>query len=459
VTLVRLDDEDHQLLVTMHHIIADGWSLNVLIDEFSRLYAAATQGAAATLAPLPTQYADYGSWQRQWLAQGEGERQLAYWKAQLGDEHPTLELATDHPRSAIACSQRRASHRALGASLSDAIRKTAQAHQSTPFMLLLSAFQSLLHRYSGQRDIRIGVPNANRPRLETQGLIGFFINTQVLRAEIDSRLPFVELLAQTRQAALGAQANQDLPFEQLLEAFPQAREQGLFQVMFNHQQRDSERTQAPAGIARRRAAVAQPRSQVRFATAQRRRSQRSADLSFDYASELFDATTIERLAEHFSNLLREVCERPQASHRRSAIADRHEHDQQKDWGVAPCTPAQQWLPELLNEQARLTPERTALVWDGGSLDFAELHTQANRLAHYLRDKGVGPDVCVAIAAERSPQLLIGLLAIIKAGGAYVPLDPDYPADRLAYMLSDSGVQLLLTQTELLERCRPATASA
>ena len=230
VTLVRLDDDDHQLLVTMHHIIADGWSLNVLIDEFSRLYAAASQGQKATLPALPTQYADYGSWQRQWLAQGEGERQLAYWKTQLGEEHPTLNLATDHPRSAQHVHSAARHSIKLAATLSDAIRQTAQAHESTPFMLLLAAFQSLLHRYSGQRDIRIGVPNANRPRLETQGLIGFFINTQVLRADVDSRLPFVELLAQTRQAALGAQAHQDLPFEQLLEAFPQAREQGLFQV-------------------------------------------------------------------------------------------------------------------------------------------------------------------------------------------------------------------------------------
>ena len=167
-------------------------------------------------------------------------------------------------------------------------------------------------------------------------------------------------------------------------------------------------------------------------------------LSFDYASELFDATTIERLAEHFSNLLRAICEQPVTTVGDLQLLTASEHDQQTSWSVAPCTPASQWLPELLNEQARLTPERTALLWDGGSLDFAELHAKANRLAHYLRDKGVGPDVCVAIAAERSPQLLIGLLAIIKAGGAYVPLDPDYPAERLAYMLSDSGVELLLT---------------
>ena len=444
VTLVRLGDEEHQLLVTLHHIIADGWSLNILIDEFSRLYAAASQGQTLALPPLALQYADYGSWQRQWLAEGEGQRQLAYWKAQLGDEHPTLSLATDHPRSA---QQRNSASRhsvRLDAGLSAAIRQTAQANESTPFMLLLAAFQSLLYRYSGQRDIRIGVPNANRPRQETQGLIGFFINTLVLRAELDGRLPFNQLLAATRQTALGAQAHQDLPFEQLLEAFPQAREQGLFQVMFNHQQRDlSALRRLPGMLADE---LPWHSREAKFDLQLHSEEDRNGRLSlaFDYADEVFDSATIQRLAEHYITLLHAVCEQPQ-----QAIGDLKlmQTDEQQPWSEAPCTPARQWLPELLSQH---TSEDTALVWQGGSLSFAQLHTQANRLAHYLRDKGVGPDVCVAIAAERSPQLLIGLLAIIKAGGAYVPLDPDYPADRLAYMLQDSGVHLLLTQTALLE---------
>nr|WP_314534438.1 non-ribosomal peptide synthetase [uncultured Pseudomonas sp.] len=445
VTLVRLDDEDHQLLVTLHHIIADGWSLNILIDEFSRLYAAAAQGQTLELPPLALQYADYGSWQRQWLAEGEGQRQLAYWKAQLGEEHPTLSLATDHPRSAHHRHSASRHTVRLGASLSEAIRQTAQANESTPFMLLLAAFQSLLHRYSGQRDIRIGVPNANRPRQETQGLVGFLINTLVLRAELDGRLPFNELLAATRQAALGAQAHQDLPFEQLLEAFPQAREQGLFQVMFNHQQRDLSALRRLPGMLADELPwhSREAKFDLQLHTEEDRNGRLS--LSFDYADELFENATLQRLAEHYINLLQAVCEQPE-----QAIGDLRlmQHDEQALHSEAPCAPAQQWLPELLNQQ---TSDNTALVWDGGSLTFAQLHTQANRLAHYLRDKGVGPDVCVAIAAERSPQLLIGLLAIIKAGGAYVPLDPDYPAERLAYMLKDSGVHLLLTQTALLEQ--------
>lgn len=443
VTLVRLDDEEHQLLVTLHHIIADGWSLNILIDEFSRLYAAAAQGQSLELPPLALQYADYGSWQRQWLAEGEGQRQLTYWKAQLGDEHPALNLATDHPRAAQHRHSAARHSVRLDARLSAAIRQTAQAHDSTPFMLLLATFQTLLYRYSGQRDIRIGVPNANRPRQETQGLIGFFINTLVLRAELDGRLPFNQLLAATRETTLAAQAHQDLPFEQLLEAFPQAREQGLFQVMFNHQQRDLSALRRLPGLLADE--LPWHSREAKFDLQLHSEEDRNGrlSLSFDYADELFDCATIQRLAEHFIHLLHAVCAHPQ-----HAIGDLPlmQTDEQQAWSEAPCAPARHWLPELLSQQ---TSDATALVWQDGSLTFAQLHTQANRLAHYLRDKGVGPDVCVAIAAERSPQLLIGLLAIIKAGGAYVPLDPDYPAERLAYMLKDSGVQLLLTQTALL----------
>ncbi|MEW5753498.1 non-ribosomal peptide synthetase [Pseudomonas lactis] len=443
VTLVRLGDEEHQLLVTLHHIIADGWSLNILIDEFSRLYAAVAQGQSLELPPLALQYADYGSWQRQWLAEGEGQRQLTYWKAQLGDEHPALNLATDHPRAAQHRHSASRHSQRLDARLSAAIRQTAQAHDSTPFMLLLATFQTLLYRYSGQRDIRIGVPNANRPRHETQGLIGFFINTLVLRAELDGRLPFNQLLAATRETTLTAQAHQDLPFEQLLEAFPQAREQGLFQVMFNHQQRDLSALRRLPGLLADE--LPWHSREAKFDLQLHSEEDRNGrlSLSFDYADELFDCATIQRLAEHFIHLLQAVCTQPQ-----HAIGDLPlmQADEQQPWSEAPCAPARHWLPELLNQQ---TSDATALVWQDGSLTFAHLHTQANRLAHYLRDKGVGPDVCVAIAAERSPQLLIGLLAIIKAGGAYVPLDPDYPAERLAYMLKDSGVQLLLTQTALL----------
>ena len=448
VTLVKLDDEDHQLLVTLHHIIADGWSLNLLIDEFSRLYAAACLGQTLSLAPLPLQYADYGSWQRHWLAQGEAERQLAYWKQQLGAEQPTLSLATDHPRSALHTQSAARYSLKLDAALGSVVRQTALAHDATPFMLLLAVFQTLLHRYTGQRDIRIGVPSSNRTRQETHGLIGFFINSLVLRAELDGRLPFAALLEHTRQATLDAQSHQDVPFEQLLEAFPEAREHGLFQIMFNHQQRDLGALRRLPGLLAEELEWHSREAKFDLQLHSEEDHQGRLKLSFDYADELFDASSIARLAEHFVSLLRQVTVNTGQALGDLQMLSPGQLLEQHAWSAAPCAPAEHLLPHRLELQAQHTPERIAVLWDAGSLDFASLHAQANRLAHYLRDKGVGPDVPVAIAAERSPQLLIGLLAILKAGGAYVPLDPDYPAERLGFMLRDCGATLLLTQSHL-----------
>jgi len=347
-TLVRPGDEEHQPLLTLHHIIADGWSLNLLIDEFSRLYAAFAQGQALELAPLALQYADYGSWQRQWLAQGEGQRQLDYWKQQLADEAPFLSLATDHPRSAQVRHSAARHGQRLSASLSEAVRQAAQAQQVTPFMLLLAAFQTLLYRYTGQGDIRVGVPNANRPRLETQGLLGFFINTQVLRGQLHGRQSFAELLQQVRQAALGAQANQDLPFEQLLEAFPEAREQGLFQVMFNHQQRDLSALRRLPGLLAEELPwhSREAKFDLQLHTEEDRNGRLS--LAFDYADELFEAATIERLAGHFISLLEHACQQPEAALGDLPLLSQAQAEQLQQWSVAPCAPAERWLPERLH---------------------------------------------------------------------------------------------------------------
>ncbi|MFK3682188.1 non-ribosomal peptide synthetase [Pseudomonas sp. NPDC088890] len=451
VTLARLDEEDHQLWVTLHHIIADGWSLNILLDEFARLYAARCQGQQASLAALPLGYADYAIWQRQWLAEGEAARQLEHWQQQLGDELPVLDLGSDHPRSSQRdkCAARLSVK--VPAKLADALKGLAREQQASLFMVLLAAWQGLLHRYTGQGDIRVGVPNANRPRLETQGMVGFFINTQVLRAQLDGRQPFAQLLAQVRQATLHAQANQDLPFEQLLEALPQAREQGLFQVMFNHQQRDLSALRRLPGLLAEELPWHSREAKFDLQLHSEEDHQGRLSLAFDYAAELFEASTIKRLANHLLALLEQVSAQPQLALGEVQLLDEQARAQLLGWGQAPAPVAQRLLVEQLNEQARLTPERTALVWEGGSLDYASLHQQANRLAHYLRDKGVGPDTCVAIAVERSPLLLVGLLAIVKAGGAYVPLDVDYPPERLAYMLGDCQASLLLSHSNLLER--------
>ena len=449
VTLARLDDDEHQLWVTLHHIVADGWSLNILLDEFARLYAAHCQGHAADLAPLPLGYADYGTWQRQWLADGEAERQLHYWKAKLGDALPVLDLCTDQPRASQR--DKRAARYSLKvpAKLTEALKGLAREQQASLFMVLLAGWQGVLHRYSGQADIRVGVPNANRPRLETQGLVGFFINSQVLRAQLHGRLPFEQLLAQARHATLEAQANQDLPFEQLLEALPEAREQGLFQVMFNHQQRDLSALRRLPGLLAEELPWHSREAKFDLQLHSEEDHQGRLTLAFDYAAELFEASTVKRLAAHLLALLEQVCAQPQLALGEVQLLDEHSRAQVLGWGQAAAAAPERLLVEQLNEQARLTPQRTALAWQGGSLDYAELHQQANRLAHYLRDKGVGPDTCVAIAVERSPQLLVGLLAILKAGGAYVPLDVDYPAERLAYMLGDCNASLLLSHSALL----------
>ncbi|HCL55160.1 MAG TPA: non-ribosomal peptide synthetase, partial [Pseudomonas sp.] len=449
LTLVHLDEEHHQLWVTLHHIVADGWSLTLLMDELARLYAAYCQGLEPKLAPLGLGYADYGNWQRTWLAEGAAERQLAYWRDQLGDAAPVLDLCTDHPRAS-----QRGNHAArlnvkVPAHLSQALNALAHQHQCSLFMVLLAGWQALLHRYTGQADIRVGVPNANRSRLQSQGLVGFFINTQVLRAQVHGRLPFAELLGQVRQATLDAQANQDLPFEQLVEALPQAREQGLFQVMFNHQQRDLSALRRLPGLLAEELPWHSREAKFDLQLHSEQDHQGRVRLAFDYASELFEQDTVARLAQHLLSLFEHVCETPQLPIGEVPLLDEASRARLLDWGQAPAAQPPQLLVEQLNEQARLHPQRTALAWEGGSLGYAELHQQANRLAHYLRDKGVGPDTCVAIAIERSPQLLVGLLAILKAGGAYVPLDVDYPAERLAFMLADCNAGLLLSHSSQL----------
>ncbi|MHA5864084.1 condensation domain-containing protein, partial [Pseudomonas aeruginosa] len=406
-------------------------------------------GQPADLAPLELHYAEFAAWQRQWLDAGEGARQLAYWRERLGDAAPVLELATDHPRTARQASPAARYSLRVDEALARAIREAALDHEASVFMWLLAAFQALLHRHSGQGEIRIGVPSANRQRLETQGLVGFFINTLVLRGTPRARQPFAALLGEAREATLGAQANQDLPFDQVLAACGQGGQ--LFQVLFNHQQRDLSALRRLPGLLADELPWHSREAKFDLQLQSEEDARGRLTLNFDYAADLFDEASIRRFAAQYLELLRQVAEDPQRCLGDIALVDAEQAARLAEWGSAPCEPARAWLPELLERQLAQSAERIALEWDGGSLGYAELHARANRLAHYLRDKGVGPDVRVAICAERSPQLLVGLLAIVKAGGAYVPLDPDYPSERLAYMLADSGVELLLTQAHLFER--------
>ncbi|MFG9908083.1 pyoverdine non-ribosomal peptide synthetase PvdD [Pseudomonas aeruginosa] len=457
VSLLRLAEDDHVLVLVQHHIVSDGWSMQVMVEELVQLYAAYSRGLELALPALPIQYADYALWQRSWMEAGEKERQLAYWTGLLGGEQPVLELPFDRPRPV------RQSHRGaqfileLDIDLSQALRRVAQQEGATAFALLLASFQALLYRYSGQADIRVGVPIANRNRVETERLIGFFVNTQVLKADLDGRMGFDELLAQARQRALEAQAHQDLPFEQLVEALQPERSLShnpLFQVLFNYQSEARGNGQAFRFDELQMESVQFDSRTAQFdLTLDLTDEEQRFCAVFDYATDLFDASTVERLAGHWRNLLRGIVANPRQRLGELPLLDAPERRQTlSEWNPAQreCV-VQGTLQQRFEEQARQRPQAVALILDEHRLSYGELNARANRLAHCLIARGVGADVPVGLALERSLDMLVGLLAILKAGGAYLPLDPAAPEERLAHILDDSGVRLLLTQGHLLER--------
>ncbi len=457
VTLLEVDADEHVLVMVQHHIVSDGWSMQLMVEELVQLYAGYSQGLDVVLPALPIQYADYALWQRSWMEAGEKERQLAYWTGLLGGEQPVLELPFDRPRPA------RQSHRGaqlgfeLPRELVEAVRALAQREGASSFMLLLASFQALLYRYSGQADIRVGVPIANRNRVETERLIGFFVNTQVLKADLDGRMGFDELLAQARQRALEAQAHQDLPFEQLVEALQPERNAShnpLFQVLFNHQSEIRSVTPEVQLEDLRLEGLAWDGQTAQFdLTLDIQEDENGIWASFDYATDLFDASTVERLAGHWRNLLRGIVANPRQRLGELPLLDAPERRQTlSEWNPAQREYAVQGtLQQRFEEQARQRPQAVALILDEQRLSYGELNARANRLAHCLIARGVGADVPVGLALERSLDMLVGLLAILKAGGAYLPLDPAAPEERLAHILDDSGVRLLLTQGHLLER--------
>ncbi|MCL9799575.1 non-ribosomal peptide synthase/polyketide synthase [Pseudomonas sp. AKS31] len=452
--LLQVTPNDHVLVLTLHHIVSDGWSLQVMIEELVQLYAGFNLGHDAGLPALPIQYADYALWQRQWMEAGEQERQLAYWQEKLGGEQPVLELPMDRPRS-IEQSFAGASHNLiLDPALSNALKAFARQENVTLFVVLLASFQALLHRYSGQADIRVGVPNANRGRVEIERLIGFFVNTQVLKADIDGQMSFVDLLRQVKQTAQEAQAHQDLPFEQLVEALEPGRSLShspLFQVMFNHQ-------------AERRASVETRLNGLSIEPLEWQSQTAQFDLTLNtteqahgieavlkYATDLFDAATIERLAQHWNALLQAIVAEPTQRIGQLPMLDAGQQQQLlAQWNPERIEqPLGQCIHQAIEAQAERYPDAIAVTCDGQRLTYAELNRRANQWAHALIARGVGPDVRVGVAVERSLDMIVAILAVLKAGGAYVPLDPGYPDDRLSYMIADSGIELLLTQGHLL----------
>ena len=461
VRILRSTENEHLLLLNMHHMITDGWSMNVLIDEWLQAYDALIAERPLPFEPLAVHYRDYALWQRSWLEAGEQQRQLDYWRAHLGNEHPVLELPTDRPRPALPDHEGERFEIDLPLDLRRSLKALAQGQGVSLFVVLLASFECLLHRYTGQTDIRVGGLIANRTRAETERLIGCFINTQVLRTEVTARTRFVEVMQAVREASTGAQAHQDLPFDAILDALQPERSQShtpLFQVMFNHQPlvTDLLDKRLACGLRVANLPTAQQeaagRSHAAASDLMLATSGEGDELkaSFIYATELFDPATIARMAGHWRNLLMAVCADPTQPVGELSMLGREERELLLDTHAIAPADSSTLAHRRFEAQARRTPDATALILvgqgDAPRLTYAQLNQSSNRLAHRLRRLGVAPDTLVGIALDRSLDMAIALLAVLKAGGAYVPLDLNMPAERLQHVLDDSGLRVLLTHS-------------
>lgn len=456
-SLLRLSAESSVLLLTIHHIVADGWSLGVFFRELQVLYKAFSQNKPSPLPELPVQYADFAIWQRQYLTSEVLKANLNYWEQNLAGIPPLLELPTDRPRPRVQRFRGATASFALSVELTQKLLAVSQKHGTTLFMTLLAAFSILLYRYSGQEDIVVGSPIANRDRPEIESLIGFFVNTLVLRMNFAENPSFVSLLHRVREICLDAYSHRDLPFEQLVEELQPERNNHtpLFQVMFVLQNTVDERI----GEGWELPGLKVSRLETRNATAKfdltLSMEETEAGLIgyWEYNTDLFDAATIERTSGHFQTLLGAIAANPETQAGELPLLTPEERDRLLvEWNdtFAPY-PQGKCIHQLFEEQVERTPDAVAVVFEEERLTYRELNGKANQLAHYLQGLGVGPEVLVGICVERSLSMIVGLLGILKAGGAYVPLDPNYPSDRLAYMLEDSSVQVLLIQQGLRER--------
>ncbi len=454
--LFQIADDEQIILLTLHHIVSDGWSMGVLIREIALLYDAFSQGQPSPLAALPVQYADFAAWQRTWL-QGQGDdeaspiqSQLAYWKEQLRGVPDMLDLPTDRPRPAVQTSSGATKWVRLPKELLGDLIGLSRQEGATLFMTLLAAFQTLLYRYSGQEDINVGTPIANRTRGEIEPLIGFFVNTLVLRADLSGDPTFRELLTRVREAALGAYAHQDVPFEMVVEALQPARTLShtpLFQVMLVLDNAPME-AQELTGLTLN--GLDAESGTARFdLTLELMERPDGLYGALEYNTDLFDAATIERMLGHFQILLEGIVADPDCQVSALPLLSEAERRQVLvEWNATTRDyPDQHCFHHLFERQVELQPDALALLYEGQRLTYHELNQQANRLAHYLQARGVGPEALVGICVERSPAMIVAVLAVLKAGGAYLPLDPNYPTERLQYMLEDAQVAVLLTTQE------------
>ena len=456
VKLLRLDEAEHFLLLTMHHIVSDGWSLGVLMRELGVLYEGFSTGKPASLPELPIQYADFALWQRECLSGEVLESNLAYWKQQLGGELPVLELPTDRPRPPVQTYRGARQSFELSKDLTDELNALSRREGVTLFMTLLAAFKVLLYRYTGQEDVIVGSPIANRNWAEIEGLIGFFGNTLVLRSDLSGTPSFRELLGRVREMALGAYAHQYLPFERLVEELQPERDLSfnpLFQVMFALQNAPMPDWEF-SGLALSPLEVDSQTAKFDLGLSLTETEQGLVG-SFGYNTDLFDEATIARMVGHWRTLLEGVVADPNKQiWELPILTEAERHQLLVEWNATEADyPKDKCIHQLFEEQVERTPDNVAVVFEDQQLTYRELNVRANQLAHYLQKLGVGPEVLVGICVERSLEMIVGLLGILKSGGGYVPLDPNYPKSRVAFMLEDSQAPVLLTQERLRETFR------
>ncbi|MFL6199517.1 MAG: amino acid adenylation domain-containing protein [Thermoanaerobaculia bacterium] len=448
VLLVRVEERSHLLLFVLHHAVSDGWSTAIFVRELAALSAPGPE-----LPELPIQYADFAVWQRDWLSGEVLAEQIAYWRERLRGAPPVLDLPTDRPRTPLAGSRSASPlRREVEPGLARALRSLARRRGATPFMLLLSALYALLHRYTGQTDLVVGAPVAGRNRLETEGLIGFFVNTLALRATLREDPLFHGLLARVREWLIEDQARQDLPFEKLVEALQPERSllhTPLFQVLFNL-------------VNTPRAALELPGLRLELVDTAPQPGKFDLTLTVDdpgegltlflgYRPELFDESTVERMLGHFELLLAGIVDDPERRIPDLPLLTEPERRLLLEWSATRTAPVPGLLVhEMFEAQAERSPGAVAVVCEDDRLTYGELNRRANRLAHRLRRLGVQPEARVGICAERSAEMILGLLAVLKAGGAYVPLDPAYPASRLAFMAGEADARVLLVQEHLAD---------
>ncbi|HEU4880737.1 MAG TPA: amino acid adenylation domain-containing protein, partial [Longimicrobium sp.] len=456
--LIRLAADDHLLLITMHHIVSDGWSSDVLGRELDALYAAFRRGAADPLPALEVQYADYAVWQRKWVAGEVLQAQADYWTRALAGAPELLELPTDHPRPAQTDPAGAQFGVQLDGALAEGVKALARRHGMSTYMVVMAAWATVLGRLAGQDDVVIGTPVANRGRREVEGLIGFFVNTLALRVDLSGAPTVAELLGRVKERALGAQQHQDIPFEQVVERVDAVRSLShtpVFQVFFAWQNASAD----GPGLS---GAAPSPSPLSPSAPAARVTAKFDLSLSFmerdggitagvEYATSLFERETVERWLGYLRRVLEEMVADEHRPVERLALMPASERALVlEEWNRAEAHAAAPLVHALFEAQAARTPDATAVIHDGGELTYAELNRRANRLAHHLVRRGVGPDVRVGVCVEPGGEMMVAVLAVLKAGGGYVPLDPAYPADRLAYTLADSAPAVLLTQASLAE---------